>query len=59
MKAADEAYADLLPTLANLKAEGLSLRQIAERLNVEGQKTRRGRPWNPMQIRRVLERTGR
>jgi Recombinase len=49
-------YADLVPVVAGLKAEGLSLRQVATRLNAEGHTTRRGRPWNAMQVRRVLAR---
>ena len=55
-RAANEAYADLLPELATYKAEGLSLRDIAGRLNEQGHTTRRGRPWNPVQVARVLER---
>jgi DNA invertase Pin-like site-specific DNA recombinase len=55
-QAADEAYTDLLPTVQELKAEGLSLRAIAEKLNAEGHTTRRGRFWNPVQIARLLER---
>lgn len=57
-KAAGEAYADLMPTMAGLRAEGLSLAAIADTLNAEGQTTRRGRPWNPVQVARVLERAG-
>jgi hypothetical protein len=53
---AAEAYGDLVPTLSTWKAEGLSLRDIAGRLNAEGHTTRRGRPWNPVQVTRVLER---
>ena len=30
---------------------------IAARLNEQGHRTRRDRPWNPTQVRRVLERT--
>lgn len=56
---ADEAYADLLPVVSGLKAEGLSLRAIAERLNADGHTTRRGKSWNPMQVGRVLERAER
>ena len=52
---AAEAYTDLLPLVASLKAEGLSLRAIAERLDAEGHTTRHGRPWNPVQVSRVLE----
>jgi DNA invertase Pin-like site-specific DNA recombinase len=53
---ADEAYADLLPAVTKLKAEGLSLQSIADRLNAEGHTTRRGRPWNAVQVSRVLKR---
>jgi DNA invertase Pin-like site-specific DNA recombinase len=55
-KAATEAYSDLIPTVQAMKAEGLSLRAIAERLNAEGHTTRRGKPWNQVQVARVLER---
>jgi DNA invertase Pin-like site-specific DNA recombinase len=55
-KAAGEAYADLVPLLVGLRAEGLSLRAIAGRLNAEGQTTRHGRPWNQVQVARVLGR---
>jgi DNA invertase Pin-like site-specific DNA recombinase len=52
---AAEAYTDLLPAMEAAKAEGLSLRAIAGKLNEEGHSTRRGRPWNPVQVARVLE----
>jgi DNA invertase Pin-like site-specific DNA recombinase len=55
-RAAEEAYSDLIPTVQAMKAEGLSLRAIAERLNAEGHTTRRGKPWNQVQVSRVLER---
>jgi DNA invertase Pin-like site-specific DNA recombinase len=55
-EAAGEAYADLVPIVAKLKDSGFSLRSIAERLNAEGHTTRRGKPWNPVQVSRVLER---
>ena len=51
-KAAD-AYADLAPSITAMRAEGLSLRQIAERLNEEGHTTRRGKEWNQVQVRRI------
>lgn len=53
---AHEAYTDLLPMLGEMKADGLSLREIAAKLNADGHTTRRGRPWNPVQVSRVLER---
>ncbi len=55
-RAATEAYSDLLPTITSLKAEGLALRAMAGKLNEEGHTTRRGKPWNPVQVARVLER---
>jgi DNA invertase Pin-like site-specific DNA recombinase len=55
-KKAVEAYADLGPWLAELRAEGLSLREIVAKLDQEEHTTRRGRPWNPTQVSRVLAR---
>lgn len=56
VKAAEEAYTDLMPALTAFKAEGLSLRDMAAKLNAAGHTTRRGKPWNPVQVSRVLER---
>lgn len=56
---ADQAYADLYPVLTAKREEGLSLQAIADHLNSEGYVTRRGRPWNPMQVRAVLARGAR
>lgn len=55
---ARQAYADLRPAMAEWRAQGVTLAGIAERLNGEGHTTRRGKPWNPVQVRRVLERSG-
>ena len=57
-KAANEAYADLQPSMLKWRAAGLTLTGIAERLNSEGHTTRRGRPWNPVQVARVIQRGG-
>ena len=57
--AAVEAYADLLPAMAAERAKGATLAGIAEKLNTEGHTTRRGKPWNPVQVARVLERVSR
>jgi DNA invertase Pin-like site-specific DNA recombinase len=54
---AAEAYADLVPVVSALRAEGHSLRGIAAKLNEQGHTTRRGRPWNPVQVSAVLEYT--
>jgi DNA invertase Pin-like site-specific DNA recombinase len=52
--AAEAAYADLVPLVAEMRAKGLSLRAIAGRLNDDGHTTRRGKKWNPVQVGRVL-----
>ena len=49
------AYEDLAPTIAEMKAAGRSLRDIARSLNSEGHTTRSGKPWNPVQVGRVLK----
>lgn len=54
--AAAEAYADLAEYMQELRSGGGSLRAIADRLNADGHTTRRGRPWNPTQVKRVLDR---
>ena len=53
---ANEAYADLAGTVDELRGKGLSLRAIAGELNKQVHTTRRGRPWNAVQVSRVLER---
>ena len=55
-KAAAEAYADLRPTVAELRGKGMTLQGIADELNKQGHSTRRGKPWNPVQVARVLTR---
>jgi DNA invertase Pin-like site-specific DNA recombinase len=56
-RAADEAYSDLTPMMQQWRTEGLSLQAIAVKLNAEGHTTRRGKPWNAVQVGRVLERS--
>lgn len=51
-----DAYEDVAAKMGELRSSGRSLRAIAEALNGEGHTTRRGRPWNPIQVSRVLER---
>jgi DNA invertase Pin-like site-specific DNA recombinase len=53
---ANEAYVDLLPTLKEWKAGGWSQQAIADELNRQGHTTRRGKPWNQVQVMRVLAR---
>jgi DNA invertase Pin-like site-specific DNA recombinase len=51
-----EAYADLAEYMQELRSESLTLLAIAEKLNEDGHTTRRGKPWNPTQVMRVLGR---
>ena len=53
---ADEAYHDVVETIAELRANGSSLREIATAITKAGYTTRRGKGWNPVQISRVLVR---
>lgn len=53
---ATEAYADLFPLLRELNSKGLSQYAIADELNRLGHTTRRGKPWNQVQVGRVLQR---
>ena len=52
---ARDAYAHLAPLVARWKAEGLSRRRIAARLDAAGYATRSGKPWNHTQVGRVLK----
>jgi DNA invertase Pin-like site-specific DNA recombinase len=54
---AREAYADLQPIMAELRAGGASLQAIADKLNSDGHTTRRGNQWTSMQVARVLQAT--
>jgi DNA invertase Pin-like site-specific DNA recombinase len=56
-KKAVEFYIDLVPEIIEYRANGLSLRAIAAKLNDAGHTTRRGRPWNPVQVAAVLSRS--
>lgn len=53
---ADEAYSDLAPIVAKLRDDGLTQAAIADELNKLGHTTRRGKPWNHVQVGRVLQR---
>jgi DNA invertase Pin-like site-specific DNA recombinase len=53
---ATEAYSDIVPAMQEWRAGGMTLQAIADKLNAEEQTTRRGRPWNAVQVMRVLER---
>ena len=49
-------YADLFPIVQELREKGESLQAIADELNDQGHTTRRGKPWNRMQVSRLLKR---
>jgi len=51
---AREAYFDIRPRILALRDAGHSLHSSASTLNAEGHKTRRGKEWNAVQVRRVL-----
>jgi DNA invertase Pin-like site-specific DNA recombinase len=55
---ADKEYADLIPVIRELRGRELTQSAIAEELNRQGHTTRRGRPWNQVQVLRVLKRSG-
>ena len=55
-RAAVEAYSDLRPAMEKLRGDGMTLHAIAEELNAQGHTTRRGKPWNPVLVVRVLNR---
>ena len=52
-----DAYAHLVPVMLELQAAGKSLPEIAAALNAQGHTTRRAKPWNKTQVKRVLDRT--
>ncbi len=52
-----DAYADLAPMMQALRADGLCLAAIADRLNREGHTTRTGAAWSAVQVMRALKRS--
>ena len=54
---ADEAYVDLRYFLAALRP-AFSYRQIADVLNMQGERTRRGKPWTDVAVLRAFKRLG-
>lgn len=53
---ADKEYADLAPIVRELRERGLTQNAIADELNHQGHTTRRGKPWNQVQVLRILKR---
>ena len=52
---ADKRAADLLPVIAPLKADGASLRQIADGLTRRGIPASRGGTWSAVAVKRILD----
>jgi DNA invertase Pin-like site-specific DNA recombinase len=57
-KDAASAYSFLMPTIRELRDDGETLDAIANTLNEAGHVTRRGKPFHPLMISRLLERYG-
>jgi DNA invertase Pin-like site-specific DNA recombinase len=55
-KAAVDSYADIVEQMVTWRKNGLTQQAIADHLNTEGYTTRNGRPWNQVQVMRVLRR---
>lgn len=55
-EAALAAYEHVLPIMQEMRASGSTLQAIADRLNADGYSTRRGKAWNHVQVKNVLER---
>ncbi|HEX4014551.1 MAG TPA: recombinase family protein [Candidatus Cybelea sp.] len=51
---AHEAYADVVPIVSDLRAQGKSLRAIAAELDARGVATRKGKTWSSVQVMRLL-----
>ena len=47
-------YSDLLPLIKDLRSQGITLQAIAAKLTELGHETRRGKPWNHVQVLRLL-----
>jgi DNA invertase Pin-like site-specific DNA recombinase len=56
LQRAVEDMSDVAPIAARMKAEGHTLRSIAEHLDGEGYVTRQGKSWSATQVMRVLNR---
>ena len=47
-------YSDLVPLIKDLRSQGITLQAIAAKLTELGHETRRGKPWNHVQVLRLL-----
>jgi DNA invertase Pin-like site-specific DNA recombinase len=57
-RSAEGAYTDLLPDLREWRKAGHTLRDMAQKLNAKGNVTRRGKPFNHVQVKLILDRFG-
>jgi len=55
---AREAYSALIPGIVKMRREGLTMAEIAERINAEGHLTRAGKPFSASMVVRLLQRAG-
>jgi len=55
-KAAEEHLAAVLPTILELRQQGLTQQRIADHLNEQGFTTRRGNRWGQVQVKLALDR---
>jgi DNA invertase Pin-like site-specific DNA recombinase len=55
-KKADERNRDVTPAILGMRAEGLGMKAIADRLNAEGHTTANGGEWHAAQVQRILKR---
>lgn len=53
---ANDAYVDLVPLMQQMRTKKMTQQAIADELNLQGHTTRRGKPWNQVQVKRVLDR---
>lgn len=54
---AAECYGDVLPDMLAWRSEGMTLQQIADRLNSLGKRTRNQKLWGHVQVKRILDRS--
>jgi len=47
-------YSDLVPLIKDLRSQGITLQAKAAKLNELGHATRRNKPWNHVQVLRLL-----
>ena len=49
-----ESYSDILPMIQELRTQGVTFQEIANKLNELGHSTRRGKRWGHVQVMRLL-----